>query len=455
MIKAILNNLVQHVTDFPEDDEIMDVIYHLTNDITGYKAGYYVFDFVNQAWEVLELGGKMALEEGSTFTITGDYEGQLFFLTENNGSYKAGLYRFDGSVWRLKLTMEDLYVTWVSSDEWTAATEDEIEILRNKSHYIMCDSARYDYHETFFDTDIGGLLDRYVSDYHEVKEAGRIIKYYNEIIVNRDNNQFRCINNIRDEMTIQYVDTVPTPTAISPALVFCDGDLFVKTGSAELEAGLYQNGVMVMSWAEIKAAYPGAFATAGSIIGRFDESFLDSLEGDLVIGNDITSIGEYGFYGCDLLTSITIPSSVTSIGSWAFEACSSFTSIEVPNSVTSIGEGAFMSCNSLTSIVIGNGVTSIEQGVFGNCYSLISIDIPNSITNIGYSAFSYCTSLTSITIPNSVTSIDGYTFYGCTSLTDFNYNGTINEWNSITLGTDWNKDCPFTVVHCTDGDVTI
>ena len=49
-----------------------------------------------------------------------------------------------------------------------------------------------------------------------------------------------------------------------------------------------------------------------------------------IIPNDgsVTSIGDYAFYDCGGLTSITIPDSVTSIGISAFEDCSGLTSID-------------------------------------------------------------------------------------------------------------------------------
>jgi hypothetical protein len=43
----------------------------------------------------------------------------------------------------------------------------------------------------------------------------------------------------------------------------------------------------------------------------------------VTIGNSVTSIGSYAFYGCTSLTSITIPESVTEIGVFTFNSCSS------------------------------------------------------------------------------------------------------------------------------------
>ncbi|MBR4275852.1 MAG: leucine-rich repeat domain-containing protein [Prevotella sp.] len=160
--------------------------------------------------------------------------------------------------------------------------------------------------------------------------------------------------------------------------------------------------------------------------GSSSSSFSNEYTGNVVIpesvtynGNtySVTSIGNYAFDGCSMLTSITIPNSVTSIGNWAFFYCSNLTSITIPESVTSIGEHAFHGCSGLTSITIPNSVTSIGDGVYNSCSGLTSITIPNGVTSIGEWAFSDCSGLTSITIPNSVTSIGEWAFYRCSGLT--------------------------------------
>ena len=163
----------------------------------------------------------------------------------------------------------------------------------------------------------------------------------------------------------------------------------------------------------------------------------------------VTSIGDYAFYYCFSLTSVTIPDSVTSIGYYAFLNCTSLTSVTIPRSVTNIGANPFGNCKKLqkikvspdnhalatingvlfdklekklvcyprvftdTSYVIPQGIRSIGDYAFLNCTSLTSITIPDSVTSIGDFAFFDCTSLTSVTIPGSVTSIGNNAFYRC------------------------------------------
>ena len=117
----------------------------------------------------------------------------------------------------------------------------------------------------------------------------------------------------------------------------------------------------------------------------------------VIIGDGVTTIGDWAFSYCRALTSITIPNSVTTIGDNAFESCSSLTSITIPNSVTTIGDNAFESCSSLTSITIPNSVTTIGERTFANCYSLTSVTIPSSVTRIEDGAFSDCGNVKQIT----------------------------------------------------------
>jgi len=136
----------------------------------------------------------------------------------------------------------------------------------------------------------------------------------------------------------------------------------------------------------------------------------------LLIGTNVTSLGNNAFYTCTALSSLTIPSGVTNIGASVFYQAYSLSSVTIPITVTSIGASAFFTCRSLSSITIPDSVTSIVSSAFESCYSLASITIPSGVTSIGANAFLQCYSLSSIAIPSAVTSIGAGAFRRCYSL---------------------------------------
>ena len=150
-------------------------------------------------------------------------------------------------------------------------------------------------------------------------------------------------------------------------------------------------------------------------------------------------IGNYAFYNCSKLTSVTIPGNTLSIGDYAFADCSltsltihdselssigynafaynNFTSLTILLDGLALGGYIFEQCSYLTSVTIANGSNAIGNGMFSECSALTSVTIPSTVTSIGSSAFNSCSNLASITIPGSVTSMGDYLFEGCSRLT--------------------------------------
>ena len=185
--------------------------------------------------------------------------------------------------------------------------------------------------------------------------------------------------------------------------------------------------------------------------------------------SSLLTIGSGAFFGCLLLSDITIPESVITIEDDAFaNLTGSLEEIIIPNNVVSIGDRAFSGSTSLTSIIIGNNVKTIGDMAFVgtnlteitipnsvetigdfafcNCYNLVSVNISTSVTSIGSNAFEDCDGLISIIIPDSVIYMGEAVFYWCDNLTIYcevsSQPSSWNEnWNIEGIPVYWGISC--------------
>jgi len=131
----------------------------------------------------------------------------------------------------------------------------------------------------------------------------------------------------------------------------------------------------------------------------------------IVIPNSVISIGSSIFDKCEHLSFVELH--CTEIGSLFKDSeYVHVQNIVLGDEVRSIGEDAFRGCKDLTSIVIGNGVTSIGNSAFRGCVSLSSITLPATIEQIGKDAFYNCSTLNTVTSLNrNPQDVDSKAFY--------------------------------------------
>ena len=107
--------------------------------------------------------------------------------------------------------------------------------------------------------------------------------------------------------------------------------------------------------------------------------------------------------------------------------------------------------------VIGSGtLRATGQVVFDivfDYYSISELTFTDGIVRI--QGINNCKRLTTVRIPKSTKYIIMNAFAYCNNLTTIYYDGTVEEWNAIEKGSDWNIGCGTITVYCSDGNVTV
>lgn len=238
----------------------------------------------------------------------------------------------------------------------------------------------------------------------------------------------------------------------------------------------------------------------------FDQCYsIETIE----IPSSVERIEEFAFFGCINLRGITFNDGLKYIGYRAFCQCTALSSITIPGTVNVVEVEAFYLCSSLSEIDIKNGVKRIKYAAFAGS-NVDEVYVPQSVDFLGPQAF-YSLSLQSInldegnstyysqdgavytkndnsivaypsgksdlvfTVPEETTKIDTLVFASSNletlnipksvrmlchriimlspSLKFINYDGTVEEWESIEKSDDWDMESADYTIYCTDGQI--
>ena len=141
----------------------------------------------------------------------------------------------------------------------------------------------------------------------------------------------------------------------------------------------------------------------------------------LVIGDNVTNIGNYAFGGCNSLQKVYLGKDLSSIGSMAFSDNTSIKEFEVHKD------------NVVYTAIDGNLYT--KDGYRIVKYAIGKLDneftIASNVIDVGSYAFENAKNLTRLNIEVGLVKTGFEAFSGCTNLKDVYYDGNITDWCEI------------------------
>lgn len=215
----------------------------------------------------------------------------------------------------------------------------------------------------------------------------------------------------------------------------------------------------IYKWTEDDTAHVGLYIYSNLkyyITERVTEEWREEIT-DLVISNQINTIGESAFEDCSKLIRVVLPSRLREIGLKAFKDCTSLNEIELPDSLTSIGYYAFEGCEKITEITIPKNTMSMGESVFSKCTSLREVTFAEGMVEIpSYALYTYSEgSVKTVNIPATAVEIGKYAFYNQVGLKNVNFKGdrlqTIGERSFSDCKALQNIELPVSLLEIRDG----
>lgn len=196
------------------------------------------------------------------------------------------------------------------------------------------------------------------------------------------------------------------------------GMLIVVEGKAEVATNktkdfVVDNGVLIEYKGHSKNVVIPDEVTSIGDRAFADKHFLKTV----IIPDHVQKIGWAAFANCWELECVNLPERLTHMPGLAFRFCKSLKTITIPEHVVDLGARTFEGCVALTgTVVIPKSVTSIDINTFADCAALEAVLGGENIKYIHEGAFLRCNNLKKIIVPQTVELIGKKAFYGCVAL---------------------------------------
>ena len=179
-----------------------------------------------------------------------------------------------------------------------------------------------------------------------------------------------------------------------------------------------------------------------------------SVQGNLVIQNDVAVICMMAFSDAYELAGIEIPETTGTESTSLFGMCPELSEIHVAdaNPVLSEDCGFLMTRDGMQLVLasrkisgpadVPDGIKVIQAYAFACCERLTGVHLPDTLGYILDHAFEGCSGLTEIVLPGTLNLISEQAFSGCSGLKNITFGGTREAWERITRGRDlgWDEE---------------